>query len=56
MQHQNPPFPGQDLLRDVGANDRCNAVFTGPPHPGGMGDDLAGGLRTAILEGQSMTR
>lgn len=42
-----------DLLRDVGAHGRCNAVFTSSTDSPG---DLSSGLRKAILEGQTMQR
>lgn len=42
-----------DLLRDVGANGRCNCVFTGSTDQPG---DMFQGMRKAIMEGQSMAR
>jgi len=45
--------PSTDLLRDVGANGRCNAVFLSSAD---APNDLSAVLRRGILEGQSMQR
>jgi hypothetical protein len=50
---RRPPPARPDLLRDVGAHGRCNAVFTSSTDSPG---DLSSGLRKAILEGQTMQR